>query len=462
MDEDEKKKHVPEEFDGKLDCSSFAVCCTFNRCGSLLAVGCNDGRIVVWDFPTRCIAKNIPAHAAHAVTSMSWSRKGHKLASSSLDNSVAIWDVEAGECLIRWVFKAPLMKVQFNPRDDDLLIVCPYKHQSVLLRVECGKKKVVFRYVPTDNEEAEANVITSFDRRGEYIYTGGAKGRLTIMRYSKYFSQQKEADESEVKCEESSDYSNSPPEPMDDKAFEVVSSFKIQPVGSGPTSIRDIEFAPKDKGYFLLNSTDRMVRLYSCASALKAGVDGECEELRKFHETVNKPLWRKCCFSGEKSAIYVCGGSARQHALYIWDITTGAVKKMLQGSLKGESLLDVQWHPSKPIVVSVSGGLVYIWARAEVENWSAYDPKFKELDENQEYDERESEFDIEDEDANPETSANRERASDDDISINVDKIIPEDDDYMSSDEERQSISPPLEYIPISLEDYEMIEAAQPI
>ena len=61
---------IPEEFDGVLDCSSLAGCCSFNRHGTLLAVGCNDGRIVVWDFLTRVIAKNIPGHAGHPVSSI--------------------------------------------------------------------------------------------------------------------------------------------------------------------------------------------------------------------------------------------------------------------------------------------------------------------------------------------------------------------------------------------------------
>lgn len=58
-----------KEFDGALDCISMAVTCTFNRRGTLLAVGCNDGRIVVWDFLTRGIAKIISAHV-HPVCSL--------------------------------------------------------------------------------------------------------------------------------------------------------------------------------------------------------------------------------------------------------------------------------------------------------------------------------------------------------------------------------------------------------
>ena len=58
-----------QEYDGSLDSVSVAGTASFNRRGSLLAVGCNDGRIVVWDFLTRGIAKIISAHV-HPVTSV--------------------------------------------------------------------------------------------------------------------------------------------------------------------------------------------------------------------------------------------------------------------------------------------------------------------------------------------------------------------------------------------------------
>ena len=58
-----------QEFDGTLDSISAALTCAFNRTGSLLAVGCNDGRLVVWDFLTRGIAKVYSAHV-HPVCSV--------------------------------------------------------------------------------------------------------------------------------------------------------------------------------------------------------------------------------------------------------------------------------------------------------------------------------------------------------------------------------------------------------
>lgn len=48
----------------------------------------------------------------------------------------------------------------------------------------------------------------------------------------------------------------------------------------------------------------------------------------------------------------------------------------------------------QPIILSISNGVVNVWSHSPIELWSAYAPNFKELDENEEYEERESEFDI--------------------------------------------------------------------
>jgi COMPASS component SWD1 len=53
------------------------------------------------------------------------------------------------------------------------------------------------------------------------------------------------------------------------------------------------------------------------------------------------------------------------------------------------------WHPARSCLCSVTrpSGRVYVWARAYAEQWSAFAPDFKELEENIEYCEQEDEFD---------------------------------------------------------------------
>lgn len=450
--------NFPEEFDGTLDCYGLAICCSFNRHGALLAVGCNDGRIVIWDFLNRGVAKNIPAHAGHPVTALrfvlyllielslkafnrltsslsslpttSWSRNSHKLVSGSTDNSIAIWHVLTGECKIRFTYKAPILKVQFNPRNENIALVTPVKHPPILFEIDYDDGKMIPKDLPTEKEDTDANIVASFDRRGQYIYMGNARGRITIMR-----------------C----------PSKIDETTtLEIVSSFRVQPTGTTPSAIREIEFGARNKKYFLVNSSDRTIRLYNCENAIKAGLHGNCEEIRKFQDMVNKTIWKRCCISGDAEATHVCGASAGS-SMYIWETENGTIKKMLQAT-KGESLLDIQWHPLKPILASICNGLVSIWVKPEIENWSAYAPHFKELEENEEYDERESEFDINDED-NPKGGPDRRAEEDDDEFVDIEGIKPED--FLVSSDEEGVDTKCLEFIPISIEEYEMVDNAQP-
>lgn len=54
------------------------------------------------------------------------------------------------------------------------VLVCPMKSAPVMLTLSDSKHVVL----PVD-DDSDLNVVASFDRRGEYIYTGNAKGKVS-------------------------------------------------------------------------------------------------------------------------------------------------------------------------------------------------------------------------------------------------------------------------------------------
>ncbi|CAD6192554.1 unnamed protein product [Caenorhabditis auriculariae] len=403
----------PEELEGSLDLQNgCANCCKFNRWGTLVAVGSTDGRVYIFDFITKGMVKSWPAHAL-PVSALCWSRDGRKLLSASADTTIAIWDVLSGAALHKIKFASMVTYAAFNPRDDNKFIVLQVAFPPTVEHLQPRAQRVLTNDIPGANDDSVS--CMSYDRKAKFIITGTAKGKIII---------------------------------YDATTYRCVSWCRQNSL----QQIRQIHVPLKSRNV-LTNSQDRIIRTYSLEDLLKCQNGSTVEPKYKVQDMVNKTAWKSICTDSD--GVFTCGASSKNHSLYIWEACTGSLIKILHGT-KGESLLDVQWHPSRPVVLSVAQGVVSLWTQAHVENWSAFAPEFRELEENGKYEEKEEEFDMEDEDADDGANTNDQDGEEDEIDV----VTLQPEEFMASSDEEDVAqfipdatlkSGPLWFIPLAPE-----------
>lgn len=363
-------------------------------CNFVWSAGCSDGSCIIWDFETRGIAKEFKdKDSAAAITSVCWSKYGHRILVSAADKSLVLWDVVKGERIARTVLQHTALQARLHPGSStpSICLACPLSSAPMIVDL-LTEATIVLPVSLSDTENGATPqprnkfsdgsapftpTAACFNKYGDLVYVGNSKGEILII----------------------------------DSV-----SIKIRAVVSIPGSavIKNIVFSRSGQ-YLLTNSNDRIIRIYENLLPLKGGLEAlenancefpeqvESEKLksagsrslalfREFQDSITRVHWKAPCFSGDGE--WVVGGSASkgEHKIYIWD-RAGHLVKILEGPK--EAVIDLTWHPVKPLVVSVSlTGLVYIWAKDYTENWSAFAPDFKELEENEEYVEREDEFDL--------------------------------------------------------------------
>ncbi|KAI6196669.1 hypothetical protein M3Y94_01136400 [Aphelenchoides besseyi] len=402
----------PEELDGVLDISSaHAIVCKFNRLGTLIAIGGNDGRVFLFDFITRGLVKSWGAHVK-PICSIDWSRSGRLLLTASADSSVAIWNVLDTSVYVDCFHNGACVNppiAMFNPRNENHFLVLtlstPTTNGTIvtLKNIETGEEIKLDHDISQQSDEAVTAI--SFDRRGVYAFLGTAKGRIIM---------------------------------YDAKTTKYVKTVHQ----GGVQQIKDF-WVTRRGGYMMTNSVDRIVRCFRFDQFRDAQNGSVVEPIQRFQDMVNKTQWKSICGSNEGD--YVCGASAKGHSLHIWERNSGNLIKILHGA-KGEMLTDAQWHPFRPVILSISSGTVSVWTRAHVENWSAFAPDFTELDENRRYEEREFEFDVRDQDAEEEVRVSEEVEEE-----LIDVVGLQSHDLGSSDEEDANIKDLVWFLPITTE-----------
>ncbi|KAG0298549.1 hypothetical protein BGZ96_010595 [Linnemannia gamsii] len=404
------EQDFPEVIEDTLE-DGPAVRVKFNRRGTLLAAGCTDGTIVVWDFDTRGVSRSLIGHVK-LITSLSWSRNGRYLLSSSMDWSCIVWDLLTGAKKHTIRFDTPVLNAQFHPKNNSVFIAALLQEEPVLVDFTNGiQQSPILKdanpggiekgtgstdtATTTSTAQSRWTMVVTFDKYGKRIYTGSNRGFINI---------------------------------IDTETRTML--YEIRPTIS---AIKNIQFSRRGKE-MVVNANDRIIRLFATRD------DGPPEQQHKFQDLVNKIHWNQCCLSSDSD--YVIGGSAHQaeHNIFIWDRIGGNLVKILEGPK--EPLEDLTWHPIRPIVASVSSyGTIHIWATNSQENWSAFAPDFKELEENIDYEEREDEFDIV-----PEEEASKRRHDDEDVIIDVttiEKANPYNDSDTEDDEEETFYLPLL-------------------
>lgn len=403
-------------------------CVAFNRRGTLLSAGCSDGSCVIWDFGTRGIAKELrDKDCSAAITSVCWSKYGHRILVSSADRTLILWDVVSGEKLAKTTLEKTPLHARLHPGSSSpsLCLACPVYSAPLIVNLNTGSATALpasvsaggdVLSVPSKNkvsDDSAPQTPACFNKHGDLVYLGNSKGEILI---------------------------------IDHHNVQVRGVVAI----TGGAVIKNIVFS-RNGQYLLTNSSDRTIRVYENKLPMKDGLKALDEMdltlndvsgveklkvvgskslvlFREFQDSVTRVHWKAPCFSGDGE--WVVGGSASkgEHKIYIWD-RAGHLVKILEGPK--EALIDLAWHPVHPIVVSVSlTGLVYIWAKDYTENWSAFAPDFKELEENEEYVEREDEFDI-----NPEIEKVKESDVNQDEEIDI--ITVEDDSTFSDSDMSQ-------------------------
>eukprot|EP00835_Amoeboradix_gromovi_P001338 NODE_59_length_25653_cov_0.289622.p4 type:complete len:477 gc:universal NODE_59_length_25653_cov_0.289622:10197-8767(-) len=310
---------------------------SFHPSGNLLAVGSEKGPIGLWELEIMD-TRHLVYHFGK-VTGLEWIHGN--LWSSSTDFCIIEWCIEVSLPIRIFRFDAPIYSLRKNPTDHTLLLV-QYSFTDYVLITTSGGFNIFS--IPALQKSCEAalkpdfTVVISWSYDGNSLIFGDSSGLLNIFNISTL---------------EGSNHS--------------LSGTK------GTILVSDIECS---KSFIMVNASDGILRL----------LDHDLNELHTFQDIVNKYKWTSCTFSNDCEYIIASGDRFNASQISIFESSSCRLLKTLNSYNVG--IQKLVYHPCYPTlaVITVEGGLT-LHALMPNFSWGAFEPRFKENEENEEFSE---------------------------------------------------------------------------
>lgn len=345
---------IPDQI---VDCIEIgtATCVKINSHGTILAVGCVNGKVLLYDWQIKGPLRTLWAHT-QLICGLSWNGASTLLATASRDSSLLVWRVPDCTVVYRLTSKAPINSVCFS-RNNDLLLVCTRDKVVCVANLNSGQPKVT-DWTARFDEDADAaplskgvcDFIGAFLADGVHFVVGVNTGTVFLCREN------------------------------------IEASAKLS---TGPVNyLTTHPNAPQ----FLFNATDWMVKcaIVKIDDAGKASIDVSAV---KFVDSVARTKWKSAFFSQEGFYVITVAASKTHSNVFVWNSDDGRYLKSLEGPK--EPIVQFEMLPTNfDYLTLTSFGNIYVSADKVDDDWSAFAPNFTAIDENIIYDEAENEFDI--------------------------------------------------------------------
>lgn len=406
---------LPEAIEAELKPDSPALCAACNRWGTLLAVGCKNGDVAIYDMMTRgqaglLSASQIPTEAG-AVADVVWTRKGRHIIAGYSSGTVCQWDVAAARVDAARDFGAEVTAVSIAEGNANAVLVAFARGEPHLWSPASGEAAAV-------PFPADGRIYATLDRRGRFAVLASDRGLIAMYDVAG----ERVLDALQMPAAKGMSLNHQ----GDMLLLPGTSCIRAATV-SAPNKQHAAAGLPPQEAFDKLAEAKPGTALLA-GSALGALLAADAAE---FREALDNVKWR--CASVSRDGEVVMGGAVLKdrHVIYLWERVSGRLLRVLEGPQVG--LQSCLWHPSPYrsmlLTVTVAGGL-FIWAYIIAENWDVFAPGFRSLSHNKEHVESETEFDL-----NPKDDGEARATSPPPAEIDITQVPPNEACLFASDTE---------------------------